>query len=894
MEDMARSDYPAMLAHLQPGQAVQTLNDRVKRINKVNLEIADWLQARTEQNPEFTVRTRVRHHLCLLATTSDPVLSLSRIATPPKACFTTNLALFSVFQVPWTRIVDAIERIAQSHHVFAERLESDVEHPLRLYQQRRDYQNMHNISSNLTAMARDLEGAQDKSDKLNRKGAKASSQKVDEASAKLESAAQQWESQAPFIFESLQAVDETRVNHLRDVLTQYQTHETDQAQRVQEIAAQTLAVVLEINTEKEIKDFVAGTVAGKPLAATRTSTRRASIAGRQPSLEQPPPMPHSDTMNSTASATIPPPTRGSVSQQSHHDDDANEQLPTDQPKESKLRRLGTLFGGRRRQSVHGGFGSLSPGKGGGITFGRLGSSHGRGVSPRTSSTNLHESGRLASLAESPDTPTASTHEESINDRNRPHEATNGVHTKDGTEASGVNGARSTDVFDVPPPPGPPPTQQTEKTGGLTKDEEGFTVRAPMNDPISEAQREAAGEEADQLFKLNIQNKPVEEEDPEAKQAALSSVANTLKLGPATRRTSTIRGRRDVRNTVFVPPPGGTQTEPFLSTISASPPMPSSASFMRSPAMNALASETSTAGTSDSQSVRSGHSLGSLAHAKHPELTGPGLQSSIIETVSATFEDGVVKSANIAGELAFVNNDADISSEKTHETIRINNFPKLERIGPNRIFVQNASPDQPDQYALDLSHLAKTSIAFSYKVFSDDSDPSGLGKHCPLLLKPVWKPQEDKLGLLLQYQLNPMSTLTAPITLHNAVFVARYEGKAISAQTKPSGTHLKDKHLVYWRLGDVTLTSDMQKIVCRIVGAEGICPSPGHVEARWEYTASGDALVGSGISVSRLADKGKGKELTDDDPFADAGSATSQTWLDIPVIRKLVSGKYEGK
>lgn len=151
-----------------------------------------------------------------------------------------------------------------------------------------------------------------------------------------------------------------------------------------------------------------------------------------------------------------------------------------------------------------------------------------------------------------------------------------------------------------------------------------------------------------------------------------------------------------------------------------------------------------------------------------------------------------------------------------------------------------------------------------------------------------------MGLLLQYQLNPMSTFTAPITLHNVVFVARYEGKAISAQTKPSGTHLKDKHLVYWRLGDVTLTSDMQKIVCRIVGAEGICPSPGHVEARWEYTASGDALVGSGISVSRLADKGKGKELTDDDPFADAGSATSQTWLDIPVIRKLVSGKYEGK
>ncbi|PHH81393.1 hypothetical protein CDD83_3601 [Cordyceps sp. RAO-2017] len=44
MDDLARAEYPGMLAHLQPGQAVQTLNERVKRINKINLEIADWLQ----------------------------------------------------------------------------------------------------------------------------------------------------------------------------------------------------------------------------------------------------------------------------------------------------------------------------------------------------------------------------------------------------------------------------------------------------------------------------------------------------------------------------------------------------------------------------------------------------------------------------------------------------------------------------------------------------------------------------------------------------------------------------------------------------------------------------------------------------------------------------------
>lgn len=165
------------------------------------------------------------------------------------------------------------------------------------------------------------------------------------------------------------------------------------------------------------------------------------------------------------------------------------------------------------------------------------------------------------------------------------------------------------------------------------------------------------------------------------------------------------------------------------------------------------------------------------------------------------------------------------------------------------------------------------------------------------MKLAWKPQGDKLGLLLQYQLNPSSKFTAPLTLHNVVFVATYEGQASGAQTKPSGTHLKDKHLVYWRLGDVTLNNEPQKIVCRVIGAEGIEPKPGRVEVRWEYTASGEEVVGSGISISKLEEgKGKAKELSEDDPFADdtLSSSTDFKWVDVPVTRKLVSGKYEGR
>ncbi|GJN76638.1 hypothetical protein PLIIFM63780_000124 [Purpureocillium lilacinum] len=876
MEDVARAEYPGMLANLQPGQAVQTLNDRVKRINKINIEIADWLQERRRVEEQYVLGLR----------------KLAQARAPNAA------SELGVFQSPWARVVDSVERIAKSHHVFAERIEKDVESPLRVFQQRPDYLNMHNISSNLGAIAKDLEDAQDKADKLNKKGGKASAQKVDAATSRLESASQQWESQAPFIFETLQALDESRINQLRDLLTQYQTHESDQAQRSQDIAVETLAVMLEINTEREIQEFAQRTTAGRPSVPTRTSTRRSSMATGPPpssSAGPPPPLPTASTNNTTASS-IPPQTPAS---QPPADDDASEHnsMPPPEVKpESKLRRLGTMFGGRRRQSVHGGFGQLSPGKGG-TTFGRLGSSHGRGVSPRASSSNLHqESTRLSSLAETPD---QTSQDEPAAREQSSQATTNGVtrHTLvDTSTPAAVNG---TDVASVPPPPGPPPSQQHGDSSGV-KDAEGFTIRAPMTDPISEAQREAAGDEADQLLKLNIQNKPVEEEDPEAKQAALSSVANTLKMGPATRRASTIRGRRDVRNTMYVPPVATTigQSDGATPSGPGSPPLTAS-SFTRPPAVQALASEASVAGTSDSQSVRSGNSLGSLAHAKHPEMTGPGLNTSIIETVSAVFEDGVVKSASIAGEIAFVNNASD--GTKTHETIRINSFPSLERIGPNRIFVQNASIDQPDQFSLDLSHLSKTSIGFSYRVFAEEAETPALGRHAPLLLKPAWKPQGDKLGLLLQYQLNPLSQLTAPLTLHNVVFVATYDGKSSGAQTKPSGTHLKEKHLVYWRLGDVTLTSEMQKIVCRIVGAEGVTPTPGHVEARWEYTAAGDEPMGSGISISRLVeDKGKGKETMppEDDPFADqsqpAAATGEPTWVGVPLQRKLVSGKYEGK
>ncbi|KAF3766979.1 hypothetical protein M406DRAFT_106400 [Cryphonectria parasitica EP155] len=895
MDDLQRSEYPAMLANLSPGQANQVVNERLRRIGKVNTEIADWLQERRRVEDQYVAGLK----------------KLLMFKVPNSG------SELGIFQPSWDKVLRSTDAIAASHHLFAQRIEKDVEHALRQFQNRKEVQNMQTMSMNLSTIAKELDDAREKVDKLSKKGGKASALKVDTATARLESASSQWESQAPFILETLQALDEQRCNHLRDVLTQLETHEVDQSDRLRAAANDALATIVEADTAREVENFVSRVTAGKPKVEKRPAlTERPSTMTRQSTST------HAQPPSTADSGLAPPP----IPFSQHEDNRSVHSMPGEEKTESKLRsRIGTVFG-RRRQSVHGGFGQLSPGKNNG-PFNRASSSHGR-LSPNASSSNLAGSSanRLDSLAEAPDTP-------GLPKPLEPEPAaatTNGTHGANATISTGtpatpateiLNGATAEEIFDAPP--GPPPSH-LNKEGVPTKDQDGFTIPPAANDPISQAQREAAGEmgeEHDQLFKLNIQNSPIAEEDPDESKAAIANVASSLGVMPS-RRTGTVRGRRDVRNTIYMP------TNTQLPSVDASgslsvvaeptqnlPPSPalhgaSSSMSSKPSAIHTLASEASGTATSDTQSIRSAGSLGSFLHGKHPDLTAPGLNSSIVETVSATFEEGVLKSVKINGEIAFAyNGDGTISEAR--ETIRINDFPSLEAIGPNRIFV--SSTPSPDEFLLDLAHIPSRTATpgFTYRVHAEEPT-SDFATHCPLLIQSAWKPGQDKLGLLLQYKLNPEFLHSSKaVVLKGLTFVATYEGaRASGVQTKPAGTHLKEKHLVYWRIGDVSLSSGddgWQKIVCRVIGAENAQPRPGTIEARWEYISSsapGDEGTHGGISISRRGEsKGKEKatddsgEDTEDDPFADESAVASPkgaSWHDVPLVRKIVSGKYEAK
>ncbi|KAF2735378.1 hypothetical protein EJ04DRAFT_464859 [Polyplosphaeria fusca] len=871
--ELQRKDYPALLDSLLPTQAVNILNDRMNHVKDLNAQIANWLQERRRVEELY-------------------VQGLRKLANKYPPDESSDLGVFST---PWQRIVTATSAVAESHHLLAQRIEADVERPLRDFAaSNREVQAMSTISGNLAAMAKEIDSAQKKSDKLRDKGGKASASKVANAIAEVESATMTWDSQAPYIFEKLQAVDESRLNHLRDVLTQFQTHEVDQVERNRVSAEETLNVLLNVETADEIKTFVLRTQSGEKPPTTR---KPSSIGTPSRSL-------------------APPPTTPSI--QAPDDDRSQKSGSAHEPKHGglqSLKRFGTVLG-RRRQSVHPYGRASSPERKSASNLTSAFGGFGKGKSKERDAPGS-SSGRPASPARRLSlTPRESESSSSPKQTRRSSsDKVNGTGTESTNEtmatSSVVNG--TTDTIPelkepLSPPPDPDPRPEPEK------DSEGFSVRPSATDAITEAEREA-GLAANEIspapqFKLDIRNAPIQEEEADA-DAALANMANTLRAQAApTKRSNTLRGRRDVRNTIFVPNPATPEltsigetvpplpsagSSPGTFSVPAPPPQPASPPFK--PPHRVLLSDDHAA--SDTQSVRSGRSLSSSGSTtiKHPDMHEPGLNSSVVETVSAWFEHGNVTKAMVIGQVALAYNPVDITAPFGTESIRLENFPVLEKVAPNPAFIEQ-SPDSPGNYTVDLAKITKTSVAFHYQVHLDSDN---LSSFAPIILSPAWKSEATQTSVLLHYSLNPNFNLgsASTMTLHNLVLVIRLEpgSKATSCQSKPAGTFSRDKSLIYWRLGEVTFSKEQPAQSMRVRFFTDGEAKPGNTEARWEMVGDSSLSVGSGLSVSQLAPS-EAKQEGESDPFADADeNATPASpaigWKTVASVKRISSGTYLG-
>ncbi|KAK1917849.1 hypothetical protein P3342_000566 [Pyrenophora teres f. teres] len=454
--ELQRKEYPAMLTSLSPGQAVTVLDSRMRHVGQLNNHIADWLQERRRVEEQY-------------------VAGLRKLANKHPPDESSDLGIFTT---PWQKIVSATEAVAHSHAHLASRIEADVERPLRDFAvNNREIQAMGNIQGNLAAIAKDIDTAQKKQAKLRDKGSKAKASAVADAVQDIEKAELQWDSQAPYVFEQLQAIDETRLNHLRDVLTQFQTLEVDQVERSRTTTEDALNAMLNIETADEVQTWSLRMRSGEALPPSR----KLSSTGATPSRGlAPPPIPGPgsptapDDNGSLKSANVP-----------------------EKHSSNPLKRLGTVLG--RRKSAHPYGRAASPER---TSSSNLGSAFG-GFGKGKSKDRENQASSLSSTAERPTSPLRRLSQRpSISQRSDSPSLTrqastdggpNGTIPESSTETETPNPVNGTapvqeSIPELKEPLSPPPIVETQPEP--EKDAEGFSVPPSAIDAITEAEREA--------------------------------------------------------------------------------------------------------------------------------------------------------------------------------------------------------------------------------------------------------------------------------------------------------------------------------------------------------------------------------------------------------------------
>ncbi|EAL90691.1 conserved hypothetical protein [Aspergillus fumigatus A1163] len=698
---------------------------------------------------------------------------------------------------------------------------------------------MPGIQSDLAALAKSFEANQKKVEKAREKGPKGA-EKLAAAISAAEELREQWDSRAPFVFEQLQAADEGRVNHLRDTLTQLQTHESDQVERCRQAAESCLNVLLNVETADEIKTFAAKVNGGRPVAPRRQE----SIPSGGPGAPlAPPPRIQDDAASQRSETSGPvrtPPGKSSL-HHSHRMFANHGCVVAPEPRTTALgglKRLGTVMG-RRKSVVH------TPG--GGPLFGD----------------KKHRS------------PFASFKRGDSREMQIPESPT-------GTDRPGT--ALTTQDIHGEAAPIPSEIHERGLPGSLPTSPEPLQTPATTNGGVTQ----------------EVHNEPT---------PAAAVTANEQAQHSGVRRNAgTIRGRRDVRNTVFIPnPPGSSNGLPI-------PPTGSDVSTPTSPSLptrhvNSPSTATDDHALSDTTSIRSSHTLHNISGpVSHPDLHQPGLNASIVETVSAWFSEGAVTKSFVVGELALAYN-ASSGTTPENARVRLDNFQVLEKVAANPHFVQEekgSGDEKRGQYSVLLSNITRSSptVAFKYQVHIDQLEAS---IYCPVIFKPAWNLEEFQASVIIFYSMNSsfassvpresitIKNLTLTVNLDTSPEEGREPAHATSAVMYPNSgaTFRRKQSAVTWKIPELEVRTGADgKLLVRFATSTS-WPRKGKVDAKFELQT---ADAGSRLGISTMSQH-EDTPQTGTDPFADedgslqASDSLSTSWEEVPTVRKLVAGKY---
>ncbi|RMZ87909.1 hypothetical protein DV736_g4860, partial [Chaetothyriales sp. CBS 134916] len=820
----ARQDYPALLAVLAPDQAVHVLNDRVALIKQVNSSVADWLQERRKVEDAY-------------------VQGLRKLASRPQH---DGGASLGVFQIAWQRIVSGTENLAAAHEVLAQKIETDVEGPLRRFNtSNREIQAVTSSQGNLASIARGVESAQKKAAKGGRK--------AEDATSSVGEASHSWESQAPYIFEQLQALDEQRINHLRDVLTQLQTHELDQVERSRTSAESCLNALLNVETADEIKAF-----AGKAAAGRRNTVpaRRSSAAGS------------TRPASSSASTHIPPaappprlsqqnPTQSSAAS---YDQPAFDQTPH-KSKLGGLKRLGTVIKGRK----------------------------GSGLPQPPFTEKREKKGRPFSAFRRGDS-SNSFQELETTGQDLPRSSTDGPRNALTQVQSTVTETQE----EITPPLGSPETEDATArdptVNGTIHPLQPVPVSVP--DPISH-RGQTTQSQPDELAAL--QPIPVQRQHLPP-QEAVAAVSPTLQEEGSPTADSEEGARNFAIRDMPIHEDEGAAHLAINSMAHQLRIQAQSSGLNRSQGTVAVRPLHDDLGVgSDTTSIHSAYSL--AGQPQHPELHEPGLNASIFETVNSWFNESGITKSFVTGEIALAYNATSADAET--EVIRLQHFELLEKIAANPIFIkappktESVTEDSAGTYSVSLSSIHRSTPLVGLK-YQLHIDAASLSQYSPLLITPAWQLIEGQASIIVQYGLNPMlaASTATPITLKNVVISVSLDPSGPSPQSammspQQGALFRRKTATVIWRLPEFTIKPEQSRLLVRFITPGGTAKK-GSIEVKFELPGRASSQI---AVLQRKVVKAVEKDPFADDETERISEEAAETWEEVSTKRCLVSGRY---
>ncbi|KAF9978368.1 hypothetical protein BGZ73_002751 [Actinomortierella ambigua] len=197
--------------------------------------------------------------------------------------FVTDPSILGTFTSPWERLSEETNELAALHSQLSQRIANEIERPLRDYARLQPaWQNLTLAETNCARLAKEYDEKQVKVTKYTKavervtsgKKAEIAEQKLMGYTKHLDSTRTAWRLEGPVILQKYQDVDHGRLAHLKEMITNFETMQTETALQVVEMSSKTSASVAEFDPVMDMELFASSAATTLQTVAPAFDTER--------------------------------------------------------------------------------------------------------------------------------------------------------------------------------------------------------------------------------------------------------------------------------------------------------------------------------------------------------------------------------------------------------------------------------------------------------------------------------------------------------------------------------------------------------------------------------------------------------------------------------------------